>query len=263
MGASFAREMPDEGAAELERSEFSERQFDEAYPEGVEQHFWHLARNRIVEATLRKGFNGKGRILEVGCGTGLVLRYLRGRGLDCWGCDLSCPRVSDAIRPFVFINQDFRTLDVSFRREICALLLLDVLEHVPDDAGFLRALAECFPKCESLVLTVPARTELWSNYDDHYGHLRRYDRTSLAATVDRGGFALVHQGYFFHELYLPLLAATKLAGGRDPEWRPPTRASARLHRFIATFSGLCYTIIPRSLPGTSLIALTAPNGLIN
>ncbi len=247
------RDTPTGGVAVLGGSEFTRSQFDEAYPDGVDRHFWHLARTRLVEATLRQGLDNGGRALEIGCGPGLVLRHLRNRGVDCWGCELSRPRVPGPLRPFVFVNRDFRALDPGFRREIRALLLLDVLEHVPDDIGFLRDLAECFPACRSLVLTVPARGELWSNYDDHYGHLRRYDRPTLAAAVERGGFSIARQSYFFHELYAPMLLAAKLAGGRNPQWRAP--ANARLHGFLAALSGLCHAVVPGSWPGTSLIAL--------
>ena len=151
-----------EKAAPLERSEFSEAQFDDAYPDGIEDHFWHLARNRLVEATLRRGLDREGRVLEVGCGRGLVLQHLRGQGFDCWGCELGRPPIPARIRPFVFVEQDFRDLDPAFRSEVQGLLLLDVLEHIPDDISFLRALAEAFPRSRSLVLTVPSRRELWS-----------------------------------------------------------------------------------------------------
>lgn len=236
----------------MKGSEFSQDQYDEAYPEGVERHFWNLARNRLVEATLRRT-DVSGRILEVGCGPGLVLRHLRGRGFDCWGCELADPRVADSIRSFVFPRRDFRELDPAFRREVRTLLLLDVLEHLPDDVGFLRELARSFPHSRSLILTVPARPELWTNYDDHYGHMRRYDRVRLAAMLDRGGFDLVRQQYCFHELYPPALLAARLAGRRHTEWRAPSNLG--LHRALAALSGLCSAIIPGGWLGTSLIAV--------
>lgn len=239
------------------RTDFSDAQFREHAPDGVDKHFWHLARNRLIEATLRRGLHDAGRILEVGCGRGLVLQHLRARGLDCWGCELGEPKIPDPISPFVFVKQDFRGLRPAFRRQVRVLLLLDVLEHIPDDIGFLRDLTVSFPKIESLVLTVPARTELWSNYDDHYGHFRRYDRPGLAAVLDHAGFSLVSQRYFFHELYAPMLLAAQLKGHRQIEVRSP--ANPGIHRLLATLSVLCYTLLPPSCPGTSLIALAVPH----
>ncbi len=105
------------------------------------------------------------------------------------------------------MQQDCLHLDAEFRRSVDALLLLDVLEHIEDDVGFLRAIGDGFPNSRALIVTVPARAELWSNYDTHYGHFRRYDRPTLATTLEAGGFTLRHQRYFFQELYLPMLLA--------------------------------------------------------
>src|SRR5262249_22527731 len=74
-----------------------------------------------------------------------------------------------------------------------------ILEHIADDVKFLREMADSFPSARGLILTVPARSELWSNYDDYWGHHRRYNRASLADALDKGGFSLVRQRYFFHE----------------------------------------------------------------
>ena len=237
----------------MQHSEFSDAQYSEAYPEGVENHFWHLARNRLIAATLRRTLPAAGRVLEIGCGPAIVLRHLREIGIDCWGCELGCPPVPDVLRSFVFLNQDCLQLDPEFRRGIDALLLFDVLEHIEDDVGFLRALVGAFPNSRALIMTVPARPELWSNYDVHYGHYRRYDRARLAMVLREGGFVLLRQRYFFHELYLPALLSTKMPAQRQTKVRPPMNLG--LHRVLAGVSGLCASALPSGLPGTSLIAV--------
>jgi SAM-dependent methyltransferase len=239
----------------MQQSEFSGSQYQEAYPEGVENHFWHLARNRLIATTLRRALPDAGRVLEIGCGPAIVLRHLRKIGVDCWGCELGEPPVPESLRPFVFVQQDCLLLDPEFRRGVDALLLFDVLEHIEEDVGFLRALAEGFPNSRTLIMTVPARAELWSNYDEHYGHFRRYDRARLATVLTEGGFTLLHDRYFFHELYVPVLLATKMPAQRETEIRSPTNLG--LHRLLAGASGLCSSILPPGLPGTSLIAVAA------
>lgn len=241
-----------ERTSTFRRSQFSQTLFDEAYPDGIAHHFWHLARNRLVEAALRQSIDRESRALEIGCGPGLVLQHLRSRGLDCWGCELGDPPLADVVRPFVFVQQDFRNLDAAFCRTVCSLLLLDVIEHIPDDIGFLRDLVETFPNGRSLILTVPARQELWSNYDAHYGHYRRYSQTTLMDVLNDSGFAVVYQRYFFQELYAPMLLAARLAGHRRTGFRAP--AYPGLHRTLAVLSGLCSALIPGSWPGSSLLA---------
>ncbi len=238
-------------------SAFSDTQYSESYPDGVENHFWHLARNRLVAATLRNTLPSVARVLEIGCGPAIVLRHLRASNMDCWGCDIGRPAVPVEHADHVFVQQDCLRLDPEFRRSVDALLLLDVLEHIEDDSGFLRAIGDGFPNSRALIVTVPARTELWSNYDEHYGHFRRYTRDSLAAALAAGGLKLLHQRYFFQELYLPMLIAGRMPNQRSTTVPAPSHPS--LHKLLGWISGVCSSALPGSLPGTSLIAVAVRN----
>jgi hypothetical protein len=260
-GANVSRELPthsDLTAMDLPGSAFSDTQYDEAYPEGIQNHFWHLARNRLVAATVRRVVPAVSRVLEIGCGPAIVLRHLRASNIDCWGCDLGQPRVPAECADRMFVEQDCLHLDSEFRRSVDALLLLDVLEHIEDDVGFLRAISNGFPNSRALIVTVPARAELWSNYDRHYGHFRRYNRATLATTLEAGGFTLRHQRYFFQELYLPMLLAGKMPSQRATTILPPSRPG--MHRLLAGLSTACSSILPSGVPGTSLIAVATRIG---
>ena len=259
-GADLSRGLPQRsGNATINPpdSAFSDSQYSEAYPEGIQNHFWHLARNRLVAATLRNALPNVGRVLEIGCGPAIVLRHLRASNMDCWGCDLGWPAVPAEHAEHVFVQQDCLRLDPEFRRNVDVLLLLDVLEHIENDSEFLRAIGDGFPNSRALVMTVPARAELWSNYDEHYGHFRRYTRDSLAAALAAGGLKLLHQRYFFQELYLPMLIAGRLPNQRSTTIPAPSRPG--MHRGLAWLSGMCSSVLPGGLPGTSLIAVAVRN----
>ena len=74
---------------------------------------------------------------------------------------------------------DARQLEVAQRNEVRTILLLDVIEHLEDPVAFLAELRSHFPALRHLLLTVPARQELFSNYDEFNGHFRRYDPALL------------------------------------------------------------------------------------
>jgi 2-polyprenyl-3-methyl-5-hydroxy-6-metoxy-1,4-benzoquinol methylase len=238
---------------QVAKSAYSDSQYAENYPDGIHNYFWHLARNRFVTATLCRAVPGVGRVLEIGCGPGIVLRHLRMSGIECWGCDLGRPPVPAPYAPYVFLLQDCLQLDPEFRSGVDALLLLDVLEHIEDDIGFLRALREAFPNCRALITTVPARNELWSNYDEHYGHFRRYNRAGITTALMGGGFEPKYLRYFFHELYLPMLVARMMPHQRVTAIQPPSYPG--LHRLLGFISSTSLRILPQRLPGTSLIAV--------
>lgn len=66
---------------------FSEQQQLQIYPPGVERNFWHSARNALIAHYM--GRYKAEPILEVGAGSGIVLKALRDRGFDAEGVELA------------------------------------------------------------------------------------------------------------------------------------------------------------------------------
>ena len=67
-----------------------------------------------------------------------------------------------------------------------ALLYIDVLEHIEDDAGELRRAAALLRPGGFLIVLAPAHPLLYSPFDQALGHFRRYTRGSLAAIIAPG-----------------------------------------------------------------------------
>lgn len=94
-----------------------------------------------------------------------------------------------------------------------AVGIFDVLEHIEDDAGFLRQLHAALAPGGRLYLTVPAYQLLWSNSDDFAGHKRRYRLGQLTALLAANGFQVEYGSYFFRPLVLPVFIFRTL-----PSW---------------------------------------------
>jgi len=80
--------------------------------------------------------------------------------------------------------------------------LMDVLEHVQDEGGFLE---EAFWKVKpggQMVVTVPAFPFLFSAHDVFLGHCRRYHRRQLHHLLRDFNVELVLSFYFFTSLFL-------------------------------------------------------------
>jgi 2-polyprenyl-3-methyl-5-hydroxy-6-metoxy-1,4-benzoquinol methylase len=60
------------------------------------------------------------------------------------------------------------------------VLLMDIIEHVDDDLGFLRAAMEHLIPGGVVVINVPAHMAFYSKYDEVIGHKRRYNRAQIA-----------------------------------------------------------------------------------
>jgi len=86
------------------------------------------------------------------------------------------------------------TADLAADARFDAILYVDVLEHIGDDAGELGRAARHLGPGGALVVLAPAHPWLYSPFDAAIGHHRRYTRRALAA-VAPAGLALVALRY--------------------------------------------------------------------
>ncbi len=148
-----------------------------------ESHWWLTGRRRIVASVvdLLGHATRRQRLVEIGCGTGANLSAFADR-FDCVGVDTSPEAVRLAARRFPglrFVCGTAPQETASLVGDADVVLLLDVLEHVADDFGFLASILRSMPVGAHLVVAVPADMELWSNHDVNLEHFRRYDRRRL------------------------------------------------------------------------------------
>ena len=129
-----------------------------------------------------------GSVLEVGAGLGANTRQFACLNFDRWTClepDLALLR---QIQPggllldrHETILGDIQALDPA--RHFDAILYVDVLEHIKDDAGeLIRASRHLSPGGVLIVLS-PAHPWLFTPFDRAIGHYRRYTKESLQAVA--------------------------------------------------------------------------------
>ncbi len=232
--------------------------FDDNFPSGIEDHYWFRARNAVLDRTLRdaemRGWLAPDpAILEVGCGTGVVVAGLRARGHHVTGVELGSP--NRRLAPgHMATGVPATALEASVRAGIDALLFLDVIEHVADDAALLRDTLAAFPRARTVVVTVPARPELWSDHDRYYGHFRRYTRSSLRRTFAEAGLQPRRVRYMFRTLFAAAALIKVTGRERDPILQAPSRGG--LHTALAaalTAEDRLLGALP--IPGLSVLAI--------
>ena len=233
------------------RSGFTENQKASAYPPGIEGHFWLQSRCRIVCDKIRTA-GAASPVLDLGCGPGITVDHLRRRGIECYGADLVTYRpVAPDLGGALWYGKDAFDLSASCRGRFGTVLLLDVLEHILDPRAFVRRCIEAFPNVKHLLITLPARQELWSNYDEFYGHHRRYDLESAAELCREAGTEVIECGYFFHALYAAMALQRLLSVGRSVELNPIRHQ--HLHGILSLYFYLEEKLLPGAIPGSSLL----------
>jgi SAM-dependent methyltransferase len=71
-----------------------------------------------------------------------------------------------------------------------AAVLINVLEHIPDDVGALADINRGLRPGGTVAVFVPAHEALYSAFDHLIGHQRRYRRSTLATALTRAGFTI-------------------------------------------------------------------------
>jgi SAM-dependent methyltransferase len=178
------------------------------------EHWWFAGRRGIIASLIeRKALpKRRGRILEVGCGTGSSLKMLQTYGpVDAIEPD-DAARALASDRSGIAVQGGLLPDGVKLEDGAYDLILmLDVLEHIPDDFGTLEALRPKLAKGGRLMVTVPAMPWLWSAHDVAHHHQRRYTAKTLKQVFERAGYKTVYKSYFNTALF-PLVVAARAAG---------------------------------------------------
>ncbi len=185
-----------------------------------DRHFWFRARNRAIVAafdSIRDHLPSPYRVLEVGCGTGNVLRALQeaAAGGTVVGMDLHREGLQFARRrvdPALLAQADAARPPFSVRFDVVGVF--DVIEHVEDDVGVLESLRELLAPGGFLLATVPADPRLWSYFDVGSRHKRRYLAGELRAKLVRAGYSAEYVTPYMSVLYPLLWAGRRITGRR-------------------------------------------------
>jgi SAM-dependent methyltransferase len=249
--------------------------FAQNYGDFQDWHWWFRGRQEILETVLRRRLPpGERRVIaSVGSGPPSGMAWLSpfaGAGGVVVGLDAD---PSGGLRASLSRPEEQRTPgnvrlvlsrleSPAVRPASCdAVLALDVLEHLDDDAAGLRAAAALVAPGGLLLVTVPALPALWGQQDVVSQHRRRYTRATLLSLFQRAGVERPRLTYFNSLLFLPIAAvrlARRLTPGKgepasDFDSGKPGLVNDQLRRL---FSAERHLVDRLSLPiGVSLMAV--------
>ena len=238
----------------MENKPFTNEQFQKIYPDGIENHYWNHARNNIILRFLKKHGINREPILEIGGGRGVVSRFLHENLVDITGVELAAVIPVTGTEGYFFAGTDAFSLHVDKAKRYTVIMLLDVIEHIEKPAEFIEKILQHFIGVKYILITVPARQELWTNYDEYNGHYRRYNLADLRH-LSHGKSRLISAGYFNHVLYPVFWLYARLIKSRETVLKAPNGWMIGVHRVLSWVLQADYFALPCKLPGTSVIGL--------
>jgi len=166
----------------------------------LRRHPWEVARARFFLDLLP---DRPGRVLDVGAGDA----YFAKRVVD------EHPTAEVTCQDLLYTDEELSSFAagsprVQFSRalpdgEFDTIMLLDVLEHVPNDVEFVRELMPRLAPAGKLVFSIPAWPVLFSSHDRPLAHHRRYTPASAKQVLAEAGLTPTISGGLFHSLLAP------------------------------------------------------------
>jgi len=228
--------------------------------------------SRLIDRHVKLGPGAA--VLDIGCGDTFVVESLARRypqvrfyGVDSAFTDeliavfrarLSVPNVS------LFASLD----EVPHNQPAALILLMDVVEHIADDCGFLYDLRDrLFVNHDTRwLMTVPSYQWLFSEHDRFLGHYRRYSLRDLHGLLSSARLAPLASGYWFTSLLAlralqvareQLFGATNDTATDLATWQGDDRTAERLTTILTLDGGfgLRLSDLGLRLPGLSSFAI--------
>jgi 2-polyprenyl-3-methyl-5-hydroxy-6-metoxy-1,4-benzoquinol methylase len=172
----------------LNSPEFWDEQFEKEYEAYMNQDGyvrWQADRFEPIARLVKEG-----RIVDVGCGLGHMIRYLHARNIhqknEYFGIDYSEYAVNKASE--LFEEGNFKTMDAFNLRFpdkfFDTVILMDVIEHVEEPEELLEALVDSLKEGGRLILTSPVQGHPYEVSEDH---VKEYSILEMRNMLDRYG----------------------------------------------------------------------------
>ena len=224
---------------------------------------YDLRVTNLARFILRKLPYRKARLIDVGAGNGLVLRFFKKKDFIVSGMELS-PALCEVMTK----NPQMKGINI-FQGDISQktgdenydiVLASDVIEHIKDDRKALKNLFSFLKPGGSLVITVPAHSHLFGKRDKMWGHFRRYDKDDLIKRLSSLKGEITSLTYWNFVGYFAYFFYEKVLGKPVKEnFRYSPSLSSRIFRGFLDFILRVETFLGYVPWGLTLVAIVRKN----
>ncbi len=198
------------------------------HEDAFENHFLNKGSRNYTISQLKKNLSTitKPSILEIGCSSGYMLQKIQKfiPHATLIGSDVVYKPLLELSKKLTIPLLRFDILQCPLPdNSIDAIILLNVLEHIEDDAATLKQIFRILKPKGVLILEVPAGPHLYDAHDRICLHFRRYKLSKLCQLIINQGFTIAqrsHLGTFIYPVFfLAKLWNKRLLKKSDAEQR--------------------------------------------
>ncbi|TMQ24255.1 MAG: class I SAM-dependent methyltransferase [Deltaproteobacteria bacterium] len=203
----------------------------------ITRHPWEAVRARFFCRLLASPVTEPMHVLDLGAGDGFVGERLLDALPD--GSSVTCVDEEYTEAHLAALTSASPRIRFARRlpdREFDAIVMLDVLEHIADDRGFLRdfVMRRLRPGGRLLV-SVPAHQALFTQHDVALGHHRRYAQGELRDVLVSSGLVPLMAGSLFGSLLAPRALAKLRERARGIRSAPSAELAERITTGVSTW----------------------------
>lgn len=170
--------------------------------------YWWSVGKRNIFCNLIKHFEKdnlcKKRILDIGCGMGLLIGKLLEMSDEVYACDpeleavLFCKESNNKAN----IEKGGLPNSIPFGDATFDVIVAsDVLEHVEDDGAAVKTIYNRLNSSGRVYISVPALQSMWSYNDVLNHHFRRYSYKELETLIKENGFEIELLSFYNSRLF--------------------------------------------------------------
>ena len=151
----------------MSKSEYDRKYFEELYGTKIPFYKKYLSKKNVLVEKALKRHVGKGRLLDVGCGDGSLMRFFS-KDFEVYGIDIS-GYIIDSIK-----NRDgnarVEVCDIEkdavpFKQEFDVIFMWNIVEHLHDPEAVLKKITENLTEEGMLVLHLPTKNNILSRFE--------------------------------------------------------------------------------------------------
>lgn len=183
------------------------------------KHWYYQSKKIPLVQFVKKIFREKNSpltIIDVGSGSGFFMYELR-------------ERIPEMISKIYLVDIGYsedevlatknklieKTTSLPLKIENAIIVMMDVLEHLEDDHGMLKAIKQNSSAKNYFFITVPAFMGLWSGHDVYLGHYRRYTKNTLNTLLSTSSYKPFSIYYIYGAIFPLVWLARKFSKNSD------------------------------------------------
>ena len=181
-----------------------DKDYEIKYHAEEEKNWWFVSRRNVILKLLKRT-DKSAKILDIGCGGGPLLLYLKAAGFtNVYGLDFSEEAVAKCVERGLSNVYVMDGHSPKFEPESFDIIIAsDSLEHLKNEMQALHNWHSILKSTGSLIIFVPAFMYLWSEHDIINHHYRRYTSGNLKSKVESEGFLVTKKSYWNFFMFFP------------------------------------------------------------